>query len=118
MIFSISRACFRVFQRDNRACFRDYTAVGTNSTRCFRGKRACFTQRSIHAGGENLTKRRVMLTCNNETVLVTGGAGIKSILNIGYIGSHVSVELLLKGYNVVILDNLSNSYECILQTKV
>lgn len=36
-----------------------------------------------------------------ETILVTGGAG--------YIGSHTTVELLEKGYDVVIIDNLSNS---------
>ncbi|MDR9797203.1 UDP-glucose 4-epimerase GalE [Aeribacillus pallidus] len=35
------------------------------------------------------------------TVLVTGGAG--------YIGSHAAVELLDKGYDIVIVDNLSNS---------
>lgn len=34
-------------------------------------------------------------------ILVTGGAG--------YIGSHTVVELLLAGYRVVVLDNLSNS---------
>lgn len=34
-------------------------------------------------------------------ILVTGGAG--------YIGSHTCVELLQKGYEVVIVDNLSNS---------
>ncbi|HCD5177849.1 TPA: SDR family NAD(P)-dependent oxidoreductase, partial [Escherichia coli] len=34
-------------------------------------------------------------------ILVTGGAG--------YIGSHTSLCLLNKGYNVVIIDNLSNS---------
>lgn len=35
------------------------------------------------------------------TILVTGGAG--------YIGSHTCVELLQKDYEVVVLDNLSNS---------
>ena len=35
------------------------------------------------------------------TILVTGGAG--------FIGSHTCVELLDKGYNVVIVDDLSNS---------
>ena len=34
-------------------------------------------------------------------ILVTGGAG--------YIGSHTCVELLNAGYDVVVLDNLSNS---------
>ena len=34
-------------------------------------------------------------------VLVSGGAG--------YIGSHTAVELIAAGYDVVIVDNLSNS---------
>lgn len=37
----------------------------------------------------------------NKTILVTGGAG--------YIGSHTLVELLEEGYNVVVLDQLTNS---------
>lgn len=36
-----------------------------------------------------------------EQILVTGGTG--------YIGSHTAVELINQGYNVVIIDNLSNS---------
>ena len=36
-------------------------------------------------------------------ILVTGGAG--------YIGSHTCVELMNAGYDVVVLDNLSNSSE-------
>ena len=39
----------------------------------------------------------------DTTILVTGGAG--------FIGSHTCVELLEKGYNVVIVDDLSNSSE-------
>ncbi|WP_042354038.1 UDP-glucose 4-epimerase GalE [Bacillus rubiinfantis] len=35
------------------------------------------------------------------TILVTGGAG--------YIGSHAAVELLESGYEIVVIDNLSNS---------
>ena len=34
-------------------------------------------------------------------ILLTGGAG--------YIGSHLCVELLEKGYDVIIVDNFSNS---------
>lgn len=37
----------------------------------------------------------------SKTVLVTGGAG--------YIGSHICVELLQAGFEVVVVDNLSNS---------
>ena len=35
-----------------------------------------------------------------ETILVTGGSG--------FIGSHTVLELLEKGYGVVVMDNLSN----------
>ncbi|MEM7099809.1 MAG: UDP-glucose 4-epimerase GalE [Pseudomonadota bacterium] len=38
---------------------------------------------------------------NKQTILVTGGAG--------YIGSHMCVELLDQGYEVVVVDNLSNA---------
>lgn len=38
-----------------------------------------------------------------QTILVTGGSG--------YIGSHTVLELLNKGYNVVVMDNLCNSSE-------
>ena len=37
----------------------------------------------------------------NKTILVTGGAG--------YIGSHACIELLNTGYQVIVVDNLSNS---------
>lgn len=38
---------------------------------------------------------------DNKTILVTGGAG--------YIGSHACIELLNTGYEVIVIDNLSNS---------
>ena len=37
------------------------------------------------------------------TILVTGGAG--------YIGSHTVVELMQRGYDVLVIDNLVNSKE-------
>ena len=37
-----------------------------------------------------------------QTILVTGGTG--------FIGSHTTVELQQAGYEVVIIDNLSNSH--------
>ena len=36
-------------------------------------------------------------------ILVTGGAG--------YIGSHTCLELLSSGYEVIVVDNLSNSQQ-------
>ena len=41
-------------------------------------------------------------TVSDEYVLVTGG--------LGFIGSHTSLELLRAGYNVIIVDDLSNSF--------
>ncbi|KAK9698451.1 hypothetical protein RND81_08G105300 [Saponaria officinalis] len=38
-----------------------------------------------------------------KNILVTGGAG--------YIGSHTALQLLISGFNVVVLDNLDNSSE-------
>lgn len=38
---------------------------------------------------------------NNQTILVTGGAG--------YIGSHTCLSLLEEGYNIVVVDNYVNS---------
>ncbi len=38
---------------------------------------------------------------DKKTVLISGGAG--------YIGSHTAVELIDSGYDVIIIDNLSNS---------
>jgi UDP-glucose 4-epimerase len=43
----------------------------------------------------------------SQTILVTGG--------LGYIGSHTVVELINKGFKVVILDNLSNSKKSVLK---
>ena len=36
-------------------------------------------------------------------ILVTGGGG--------YIGTHVSLEALNQGHNVIVLDNFSSSYQ-------
>ena len=42
------------------------------------------------------------------SILVTGGAG--------FIGSHTAVELLNKGYDVIIVDNLVNSKESVIDS--
>lgn len=41
----------------------------------------------------------------NSYILVTGG--------LGFIGSHTSLELLKANYNVIVIDNLSNSFEVV-----
>ncbi len=40
-------------------------------------------------------------------ILITGG--------LGFIGSHVAVTLLNKGYSIIIIDNLYNSKENVLE---
>ncbi|OJJ48196.1 hypothetical protein ASPZODRAFT_23853 [Penicilliopsis zonata CBS 506.65] len=42
----------------------------------------------------------------HQDILVTGG--------LGFIGSHTTLELLKAGYNVIVIDNLSNAYEDVL----
>ncbi len=51
--------------------------------------------------GADMTSKSLAKAAEDTTVLVTGGAG--------FIGSHTCVELLEKGYRVVIVDDLSNS---------
>ena len=48
-----------------------------------------------------------MVNPGKGTFLITGG--------LGYIGSHTVVELLQRNYNVVVIDNLSNSSELVLE---
>ncbi|KAF7717241.1 UDP-glucose 4-epimerase [Penicillium ucsense] len=54
---------------------------------------------------DNLDELLRRLPQENQCILVTGG--------LGFIGSHTSLELLKAGYNVVVIDNLSNSFEVV-----
>jgi UDP-glucose 4-epimerase len=45
------------------------------------------------------------LSLSNQYILVTGG--------LGFIGSHTSLELLKSGYNVIVVDDLSNSFQTV-----
>ena len=42
-----------------------------------------------------------------KNVFITGGAG--------YIGSHCAISLVNNGYNPIILDNFSNSYQTVVK---
>ncbi|KAF3031660.1 hypothetical protein E8E12_000252 [Didymella heteroderae] len=55
---------------------------------------------------ESQTLHAIDLISEDQYVLVVGG--------LGYIGSHTVWELLKAGHNVVIVDNLSNSYKNVL----
>ncbi|RGP77984.1 udp-glucose 4-epimerase [Fusarium longipes] len=55
---------------------------------------------------ESVRNNIAPLTANDSFILVTGG--------LGFIGSHTSLELLKAGYNVIIVDDLSNSYHSVL----
>ncbi|RIJ69541.1 UDP-glucose 4-epimerase GalE [Rummeliibacillus sp. TYF005] len=54
-----------------------------------------------------LIKETRKITLHDKSILVTGAAG--------YIGSHTCIELLESGYNIIALDNLSNSSEASLK---
>ncbi len=56
---------------------------------------------------EDILNRNTSLIIMKQTILVTGGTG--------YIGSHTTVELQQAGYDVVIVDDLSNSNIDVLQ---
>src|SRR5512136_490288 len=64
----------------------------------WRGFRTC---RGQNPNLQNLQKAWGVPVCLMK-ILTTGGAG--------YIGSHTCVELLQAGYEVVVVDNLSNSH--------
>lgn len=56
---------------------------------------------------DNILKTLSLGEEDNSYVLIVGG--------LGYIGSHTTLELLKAGYNVLVVDNLSNSFEGVLQ---
>ncbi|KAH9863824.1 hypothetical protein J1614_009756 [Plenodomus biglobosus] len=65
------------------------------------------TQRSVLFDDDVAADPLDISTSDSPFIMVIGG--------LGYIGSHTVLELLKEGYNVLIIDNLSNSYENVLE---
>lgn len=62
------------------------------------------TSQSVH---EDLS-RYEYYDADTTFIMVTGG--------LGYIGSHTTLQLLISGFNVIVVDNLSNSHDKVLNT--
>lgn len=72
----------------------------TRYTQSARGVNCC-TEEKTPQGAFPCQIKCLALPHNELTILVTGGAG--------FIGSHTCIELLGQNYNVVIVDDISNS---------
>src|SRR5438270_1415220 len=66
---------------------------------------------AVETNGEAFSAEEELLapweSGHGRYILVTGG--------LGYIGSHTTLELLKNGYNVIVIDNLSNSHLLVLE---
>lgn len=56
------------------------------------------------------TESSTLFTSSVENLRPSEGHYIAIVGGLGYIGSHTCLELLKEGYNIIIIDNLSNSY--------
>lgn len=65
------------------------------------------TQRSVLFDDDVAADPLDINNCGPSLIMVVGG--------LGYIGSHTVLELLKEGYNVLVIDDLSNSYENVLE---
>jgi UDP-glucose 4-epimerase len=59
------------------------------------------------------TERSTIFSTSVEDLQPSEGHYIAVVGGLGYIGSHTCLELLKAGYNIVIIDNLSNSYRSV-----
>lgn len=64
------------------------------------------TQRSVLFDDDVMVDSLNIDGSNSPFIMVVGG--------LGYIGSHTTLELLKEGYNVLVIDDLSNSFENVL----
>lgn len=68
---------------------------------------------SISGFGTPSTERSTLFSPSVEDLQPAAGHYIAIVGGLGYIGSHTCLELLKAGYNIVIIDNLSNSYRTV-----
>ena len=59
------------------------------------------------------TERSTLFNSSVEDLRPAEGHYIAIVGGLGYIGSHTCLELLKAGYNVIVIDNLSNSYRSV-----
>lgn len=59
------------------------------------------------------TERSTLFSTSVEDLQPSEGHYIAIVGGLGYIGSHTCLELLKAGYNIIIIDNLSNSYRSV-----
>ena len=60
-----------------------------------------------------LTERSTLFGESTPDLLPNDRQFIAVVGGLGYIGSHTCLELLKAGYNIIIIDNLANSYESV-----
>jgi len=68
---------------------------------------------SISGVGTPSTERSTLFRPSIEDLQPSDGHYIAIVGGLGYIGSHTCLELLKAGYNIIIIDNLSNSYRSV-----
>ncbi|PNS18881.1 Bifunctional protein GAL10 [Sphaceloma murrayae] len=87
----------------NRSPFWSPAIGSTPSSPGYSPENSVFEDAAFFALDES---KRNFLRNNSKQVMVVGG--------LGYIGSHTTLELLKEGYNVIVVDDLSNSFENVL----
>ncbi|CEJ94906.1 hypothetical protein VHEMI10413 [[Torrubiella] hemipterigena] len=81
------------------------SAPGDVSPTSFSGNATPLTAPSVAADFTSQLEGQLPPPKGDEYILVIGG--------LGFIGSHTTLELLKEGYNVIIVDNLSNAFESV-----
>jgi UDP-glucose 4-epimerase len=66
-----------------------------------------------HSHSSSISEFSTLFSPSIEDLQPSEGHYIAIVGGLGYIGSHTCLELLKAGYNIIIIDNLSNSYRSV-----